>query len=327
MFPRALLVFILGVSAAHAKPNLQPHIRPSLKEMGGRLQKGDEISALYKAALKDPSALTAKKLAALEKPNRTLLREFQNLALDSASFARGEIEDEVVLNRTLELLQLSLLRMRQWSTEEPAHRALGKIKEECNTWFQFAADLPYNEASLIGLRVAGVIRSFLIDELEHLERARGAQMSQDEVWLNWFLQLRTPWPVDRMILTEARRILHPESMSLAEKIALKIQKNPYLSVDSALKQIPGGKPQEVLVLKNLWREQDMEGMKTEINRLQSLRLKLASRLFEKRKGKRPEKVQELVDARLLASAPIDYFTGRPMQLPQLDKKDGAGKSP
>ena len=339
IFHLPLVVFLLGANPALAKKKTttesgkpaaskpQPHVRPSLREMGGRLQKSEEISALFKESLKDPEALTSKKLAVVEKPNSALLREFQNLALDSASFVRGEIEDEAVLSRLLSLQQLSLLRVRLWTQDDSTPRNLGNIKEECNAWFQFAADLPYNEASMMGLKVTGLVRSLVLDELERLETKRGAQMAEDEFWLHWFLLLRTPWPVDRMILTEARRVLHPASLNLAEKVAAKIQKNPYLSVDQALKQIPGGKPQELDHLKPLWRTQDMEGMKMEINRLQTLRLRLASRIYEKRKGSPPSSVEQLISERLLTVAPTDYFTGHPMQLPQAGKSGDTGKNP
>ena len=309
------------------KSSVSEHIRPSLKDMGASLKKSEEITALFRASLKDGKPLTRDQLKQIEKPNLALLTDFQNLALESASFVRGEIEDETVLSHLLSLLQLSILRMRTWETQIPSKKYLARIKNECTYWFQFAADLPYNEASLVGLRTSGVIRSFLIDELEELEKSQGAALSQDELWLNWLLQLRTPWPVDRMLLTEARRSIHSQSMPLAEKVAAKIQKNPYLSVETALKQIPGGKPSEVDILKKLWRDEDMTGMKTEINRLQTLRLRLASRLFEKRNHHPPAKVQELIEAHLLAASPVDYFTGLPMQLPQSDKSDPAGKNP
>lgn len=295
--------------------------------MGERLKKADEIATLFKDSLADPAKATPEKVAALVKPNEKLLSEFQNLSRESTSFVRGEIENEATLSQMIAMLELSILRIRNWEQQKPLKRKFAQIKEEAGTWFQFAADLPYNEASLVGLRVTGVIRSFLIDELERLEKSSGDEMARDELWLNWLVQLRTPWPVDRMILTEAKRVLHPSSMNLAEKVAQKIQKNPYLSIEAALKQIPGHKPKELQDLKAIWRDQDMDGMKTEINRLQTLRLRLATRLFEKRKGKRPDKPQDLVTAGLLAQVPIDYFTGKAMQLPQADKAPSDPKNP
>ena len=332
MFIRILvgLSFFLTLNLEAAEPVKTPiteHVRPSLKEMGATLKKSDEITQLFRASLKEGKPLTPAQLKEIEKPNLALMYDFQNLASESTSFVRGEIEDETVLSHLLGLLQLSMLRMRTWETETPSKKYLAKIKDECTFWFQFAADLPYNEASLVGLRTSGVIRSFLIDELEELEQKQGPALSQNELWLNWLLQLRTPWPVDRMLLTEAKRSLHPQSMGLAEKVAAKIQKNPYLSVETALKQIPGGKPAEVDVLKKLWRDEDMAGMKTEMNRLQTLRLKLAAAVFEKRQHHGPAKVQDLVEAHLLTSAPIDYFSGLPMQLPQAGKVESGTKNP
>jgi hypothetical protein len=311
-----------------------PHLKPSLKEFGDKLVKGSQISQLYKESLKDESTLTTKKVSELEKLNRDLMRDFRNLVRDNASFARAEIEDEAVLSSLINLLQLSLLRIRNWS-QAPVNPKpnLSRIKDEASIWFQFAADLPYNEASLMGLKVTGLVRSLLIDELERTEKKHGAAMAEDELWLTWMLGLRTPWPVDRMILTEGRRMLGL-TPNLVEKVALKIQKDPYLSVEKALAQIPGDKTGEKTnsldLFKNLWREQDMDGMKTEINRLQVLRLRLACRLYEHRKGAWPATVSQLVEAKMLAAAPVDYLTGRLMALPQkadLTALPQADKSP
>lgn len=294
-------------------------LKPSLREFASQLKRGPEISALYKESLKDGFVPDAKKIAEFEKANRDLMRDFRDLVRENASFARSDIEDESVLNGLVGMLQLSLLRIHNWGvTSEKGKSTLSRAKEEAGLWFQFAADLPYNEASLIGLKVTGVVRSLLIDELERLEKTRGDLMAQDELWLTWMLQLRTPWPVDRMVLTEGRRIAQPPPPNLVEKVAIKIQKNPYLSVEGALAQIPGSKPGDLETFKNLWREKDMEGMKTEINRLQLLRLRLACRLYQHRKGAWPTSVAEIVKAKLLPAAPVDYLTGRLMALPAPD---------
>lgn len=294
-------------------------IKPSLRDFATKLKRGPEISALYKESLKDGFVPDAKKIAEFEKANRDLMREFRDLVRENVTFARAEIEDESVLNGLVGMLQLSLLRIHNWgATSTKSKSNLGRAKDEAGLWFQFAADLPYNEASLVGLKVTGVVRSLLIDELERLEKTRGDLMAQDELWLTWMLQLRTPWPVDRMVLTEGRRIPHPPPPNLVERVAIKIQKNPYLSVAGALAQVPGAKPGDLDTFKNLWREQDMEGMKTEINRLQLLRLRLACRLYQHRQGAWPTSVQEIVKAKLLPAAPVDYLTGRLMALPAID---------
>ncbi len=327
---------IRGLQTSQAQEAPAPHLKPSLKEFGDKLSKGSQISQLYKDSLKDESTLTTKKVSELEKINRDLMRDFRNLVRDNASFARAEIEDETVLSNLINLLQLSLLRMRHWAQASVNPKPnLSRIKDEASVWFQFAADLPYNEASLMGLKVSGLVRSLLLDELERTERKHGAAMVEDELWLKWMLGLRTPWPVDRMILTEGRRMLGP-TPNLVEKVALKIQKDPYLSVEKALAQIPGEKPKALDLFKSLWREQDMDGMKTEINRLQVFRLRLACRLYEHRKGTWPTAVRQLVEAKMLPAAPVDYLTGRlmalpdkaePSVLPQADKSLPPAKNP
>lgn len=304
-------------------------VHPSLKEFGAGLKKSDEIESLFQQSLVHPEALSLKKVLELEKVNRQLFRDFRNLVEESATFLRGEIAEESCRQNLFKMLDLSLLRVRFAAQEKGQKMStrLGRIKEELGLWFRFAADLPYNESTLLGLQFAGQIRSRLIDELERLEQQLGPEMSEDELWFTWAMQLRTPWPIDRIVLSESRLLLNGDTKSLGERVAIKLQKDPYLSVERALKQISGKKQVKTQELEVLWTDQNIEQMKSEVNRLQKLRLKLAARLYLHRKGKWPADVQTLVKEKYFLAAPIDYSTGLAMQLPQEDKPSGAGKSP
>lgn len=313
----AVVCFLAGFRPAMA---VEVHSRPSLKGLVQRIKLGPEISKTYRRVLETATTPEKEVLKKLVSPNSLLLSEFRNLASEKVSFARGEIESEEVLNGTMTLLQLSLLQMRQWSGA-PLKNSLSKLKEEARVWFEFAAELAYNEASLVGMKTAGVIRSLVLDELEFVQKKRASELAKDIQWLRWIQGNRTPWPVDRMLLSEARRFLSPPSLAVMEKAAMKIQKNPYLSVEMALSQVPGGKPSELDKMKVFWAEKDMEGLKTEATRIQVLILSAASLYFETQEGRPATAVSQLVEKKILASGPIDYHTGKPLDLARVIKSE------
>jgi hypothetical protein len=57
-------------------------------------------------------------------------------------------------------------------------------------------------------------------------------------------------------------------------------------------------------------------MKTEINRLQALRIRWATAQFRVKNSKEPATSADLVKAGLLEKPPIDYKTGKEMTLEQ-----------
>jgi len=307
-----------------------PHLRPSLAEIGGRVVGCSQITAYFEEAKKKPELLTRAQLESLKKPNTKLLQEWTDLISQSTSFTRGEITNPSVFDQIKALEDLSLMSIELTAREAKKSEELIPVRTDAQLWINMAADLAYNEASRQGLIMAAHLRDPILNELEKMVSQKASLMAQSQQqgdWPSWFLSLRIPWPVDRMFLTEARQTLHPVSLNLAEKIAAKIQKNPYLSVEAAIRQIPGGKPHEVMALTNLWQESDMILMKTEMNQVQKMRLQVVSQVFLKRNGHLPGSVHELVSAHLLAQQPIDYFTGLPLGLPQVDMTLSGQKSP
>jgi hypothetical protein len=134
--------------------------KPSFRTFTESLKSPDEIRALYKESQsleKDPAARLQPLWQANEKSELELQKEFRA----SNSFVRGEIEDEKVLSGLMSWLQLSLLKARA----EAFQSHWDEVQKNLAPWFQFAADFPYEESSLVGLRTTGVIRSLLLDEL------------------------------------------------------------------------------------------------------------------------------------------------------------------
>ncbi len=284
----------------------------SLRTLIQSIQKTEEITGLYKATqdlAKDPGRELKPLLKLNDKTLNSLLKAFEN----SRSFVRGEIEDEKVLGRLMAALQLSMLKARtaafagQWE----------KVQAEFAPWFLFAADFPYEESSLVGLRTVGVIRALLLDEFEKIQNQFKVPMAKAPSLRRWFLKVRAPWPVDRVMISEAKRLLKPPMMTVANSAALAFQKNPYQTSEKALEKVRGGQSEQAHLLKQIWREADIQMMKSEINRIGKLKLRLAMAEFEQNHLRPAQTVEELLNAQLLDQAPLDYFTGQPLSLTSL----------
>lgn len=296
------LIFLISLNPAGAA-------KPSLKQFCQEFQQPEKVSALFKEsiALKEsPQGALAPILALNQKSQQKLLQEFRS----SSAFVRGEIEDEKSLDCTIKRLQLSLLEIRSFAFSGKWQQ----VQEIFSDWFTFAADFPYEESSLVGLRLTGVMRALLLDEFERIQSKFSAEIAQKPNVREWFSKVRAPWPVDRVLVVEAKRLLKPPLQPLALALAGKYQKNPYLSSEKAMQGMKGAESKQAELLKAIWRESDIQMMKTEMNRIGILKIRLASAEFFHLNKKEPQSAQELVTAGLLDSVPIDYFTGQSLSL-------------
>lgn len=294
----------LRVGSAPSEVQLTPSTRVSLAELLAPLAPlGAEITQEYKKEKPD-----LKKVQQLLSSQEKLRNTFATEALRSTPFVRGEIDKEEVLNAMTVFLQLSILHCRLQIQNSEAKAC----STEAPVWFHFLADLTYEESSLIGLRLSHLLRSLWLDELE-------AQRKKDPVFLanslEWIGSLRAPWPVDRVLMAEGKKVLQPASLQLLGKVAQAYQKNPYQSVETILKKIPGGKPKELEFIKKIWRDEDLSSMKTEMNRLSLLRVQAAQSRFLLVQKKKATNYDELLKAQLLSAVPVDYFTGKRLAFP------------
>lgn len=306
MFQILVLIAVSFSLAAQAADKV------SLVKVTSDLKYQDQIRALYKKTI-DLNVDPTSQLKPLLKANRPQLEALRKDFSESTSFVRGEIEHEQVLNGLMHALELSMLTIRsqcfqlQWR----------EVQNQFADWFLFAADFPYEESSLVGLRTAGVVRSLLLDELERIQKKFRLEIAKDSSLRKWFLKVRAPWPVDRVLISEAKRLLKPPMMSVAISAAAAFQKNPYQTSEMALKKVRGGQSKEADLLKQIWRESDIKMMKTEINRVGKLKLRFAQAEYEWTHKKAPGSVQDLLNAHLLDQVPVDYFTGKPLDLTSL----------
>lgn len=304
-----LLVFVIcmpGLMAlAEEKLKFEKYIQA--------LKSPELITQFYKKRADVVAIAASPEALQLIEKNQEILIALENDFSSSRSFERGAIEVESNLNGITQLLQLDLLRASVLATKNQ----WPEVQKIFSAWFQFAADFPYEESSLIGLRFAGVLRSLLLDDLETLQKNHSSDLAQNSELRKWLLRIKAPWPVDRVVISEARRILKPPYQSLAQKIAKAYQKNPYQPAAASLKSGKGKDSEGAKVLREFWRDSDIEAMKTEITRISKLKVRMASAEFEWLQKRKAQNIDELVKGGLLDRAPIDYFTGRPLDLTSL----------
>jgi hypothetical protein len=277
----------------------------------GRVKDSESISRIYKGTM-GQGKVSAEAQALVEK-NVVVLKEIGSAFQAHKSFPRGLIEKPENMNGLTLLLQLEMVRVRTLAEKG----VWLEVRDIFSNWFTFASDFPFEESSLIGLRFTGVVRSLLLDELESLQSHFAEKIADSGEMRKWFLRVRAPWPVDRVVLTEARRVLASPYQKLAEKVATAYQKNPYQSAAATLGKSKGSQTAGAELIKNFWRDQDIESMKTEITRISRLKLRFAVSEYEKNRKTKPLSVDALVKEGLLDQAPLDYFTGRPLDLTSL----------
>lgn len=244
-----------------------------------------------------------------EKNGSNLLKHFEQ----SSPFVRGEIEDEKVLSGVTQWLQFSLVRGRELASQGK----WSEVQKIWSDWFLFAADFPYEESSLIGMKFTGVMRSLLLDEVEKMQKKYSLEIAQRPEIRRWFLSLRAPWPIDRIFVSEAKRLLSPPMMSVANAAAAAFQKNPYQSSEQVLKKVKGGDAHEAALLKQIWKESDIAMMKSEMTRIGKMKLRLALAEFQIKNKGLTATPEALVKAGLIDSVPADYSTGKPLDLNSL----------
>ena len=293
------------------------HEKPSLKSLLAPLHNTSLITQAYKEGLSDqePVLSSVNSQGTLQKimqGNEKILQTWTQAARESQAFWRSEIEEDQVLNQLLVLQQLDFLRIRGLAQK----KEFSAVRDSYQLWFRFSSDLSFEESSLIGLRLANLLRSLTLDEIERLEKRYFQDWAQDPQWLQWSARLSAPWPVDRVILTEARKIIRGKGMDTAQAMAKALQKNAYQTAEKVLRDAQGQKVPELKLLEPIWREQDIEAMRLEINRIQALHLRLAVDLSKKKWGHSATDQSELVRLGLLAQPLINYKTGKAFTLPE-----------
>jgi hypothetical protein len=286
--------------------------KPSFQDFAGRLKDADAITDLFKASLKNP--VPAVKFKKLWKDNVANLTALEKDFSESEPFVRGEIEDEKTMNGLMTYLELALLdvRIQVQSKNWPA------AQNHFANWFTFAADFPYEEASMVGMKVTGVVRSLLLDELEKIQEQNTESVAAADAFRRWFLSVSAPWPVDRMVISESRRLLKPDMMKVASKVAVSLQKNPYETSEDVVKSLHAQDMDDAHFINSMCKKSDIEMMKTEITRIGRLKLRLAEAVFEQKNGGKAKTIEQLVQEGLLDQVPLNYTTGKPFGFSEIN---------
>jgi hypothetical protein len=241
------------------------------------------------------------------KINKTVYKQFSENMKSKKPFARGQIENESIINFVTQMLQYGVIQARGAFLKND----FKLYWSEVDLWFQFAADLAYEESTLVGLRFSHVLRSLWLDEIEKNLKKNPAQFHQARSHIQ---ALRAPWPIDRVILSEAKRNLNGAALSQAEKIALEIQKNPYQATAEVMKKKNLQQTQSLAFIKEFWRDQDIEMMKNEVNRLQLLAAAAQWVDYTLQHKKPPASWTDMS-----YTAPVDYSTGKSMTWEPLEQ--------
>lgn len=245
-------------------------------------------------------------------PTTKKLKALEAQFAQSAAFVRGEIDQEKTLEAVLKYAEFSLEKQRDLVKEKKYSEARKSIAN----WFQMASDLAYEEATLQGLYASQKIRHVFLLQMDQWANAKSPLEWVTEL-RQWLLSASAPWPVDRVVVGEGKRVANPALFPTIDTAARLLQKNPYQSLEKVLKGKPGADSKDLIEVKKVWQDKDVAAMREELTLMSRLKLKLAAVEYELKQGKSPEVGQDLVKAGLLSALPIDYQTGRPMTLENL----------
>lgn len=272
----------------------------SYSSMVNDLQMAESITPLYR--LEKWDSKQEKELKQLLQKNEKAWLRWRQKFSTSARFVRGEIETDKTLNGLILWFQWSVLHARNKPKE---------LVENVSAWLQMSADLAYEESSLIGLRAASVLRNLSLDLLQEKVTAKAQEIGEVNALLR---RGRAPWPIDRVLMAEGKKVLQPTALQVLEKATRELQKNPYQSLEAALKKQRGGELSVLEPFKAMWTSKDIERMTDEVNRLGQLQVQSAQILFQQQKKRAATNVDELLSAGLLDRVPLDYKTGKKMEL-------------
>jgi hypothetical protein len=268
--------------------------------MVAELQMPEVLTDLYRAA--HPNRSQSEMLKKVVKKNDQVWQLWRQKFETSARFVRGEVDSEQTLNGLILWFQYSVLHSRSQPEE---------LNKNVSAWLQMSADMAYEESSLIGMRAASVLRNLSLDLLQEKVSEKGQDLKAVNALLR---RARAPWPIDRVLIAEGKKVLQPTALQVLERGALELQKNPYQSLEQALKRHRGHELSVLVPFKEMWTNKDIERMTGEVNRLGLLQVQSAQILFLQQKKRRPSSVEELLSSGLLDRVPIDYKTGKKMGL-------------
>jgi hypothetical protein len=308
---------LLLVGSAHlASPAWAASMTPKYSDVLKNFKESPEISMQFKAAQSQWPAKSSPALDQLLKQNQDFLKTWDQLLDQSANFHRGQLEDEKVLNQLTQVLQLSLLRLQ--TDFQQNTKSTQSLQKESQRWLGYAAAVPFDEASLISLKWAHLVRSMVFDQLElALSKYPECGISSGSDFLAWMNQVQVPWPLERILLTEGKRWVSGREVGKLEKLAMMVQKNPYLPLEETLRKIDPHPSENLLKLTVFWTKSDIDLLAEEMNRLQKMQGKLALAHYREKNKQEPKSVEDLVISKYLLQKPIDYRTGQAMSLKDL----------
>lgn len=300
--------------------------KASYRDIFGGYEPGFVLEPYFQKKLGPPPAFAELKKEWDSKASARFSR-LQTALRKQETMLRGEIEDAATLSGARNLLRINLLRLRTMTSDKSG----SWLASEGEVWQRVLQNIPYEEATLKSLVVAAEMRTEIWKEMRQKLLSPDRKNLPWTQWLEHLDRIQLAWPVDRVLLSEAKKQLPPAAVVIADHIAGELQKNSHRSVADIRKQVRGGQMERLSVLDAVWGKDQISLMENEMDLVHELKLRVAREIFRVQKGQEPKSLQELVSAGLLpagfsggtqgkasGSGSICYRTGKPWQLTQLD---------
>lgn len=232
------------------------------------------------------------------------------------SSQRGEFELQTVRQGVENLFKVSLLRLRLMAADQVSIWMM----TEGAVWSQALAVIPFEESSVVALRFVSEMRSLYAQEFlakikalnpEGLGNFPLAELSR------YLEQSQNLWPIDRIFLMEARKSLQPAAQLVANGIASDLQKYPFRTAEQLRKIRKGADLPGLRALDSVWTADDVKKRQNEEDLFNELRLRIEVLRYQQMNAKRPENLQQLVAAGLIAELPHCHKTDQIWNLTQL----------
>lgn len=257
-----------------------------------------------------PEYLALEKEWAQVRPRFEILRERTTEQLGSA---RGDLENPELRLKIAQIYKISLLRLRLSGADQTGAWAL----TEGDIWMRALTAMAFDESTSETMRWVSEQRSLYAGEmLAKMKSLPIATFRMDPLHQH-LRQLKLPWPVDRIYLTESRKVLKPGAQLVANGLSGDLQKFPFKDLESLRRARRGVDASGLAALDLVYTLADVQLRQKEDDLFNEYRLRVARALFEKRQGALVKDLEQLKAAGLIDRVPIHHVSGQFWSITQL----------
>lgn len=298
----ALLLFFSDASAFDVAPKLNlfeviqkwtpPPTLDSILESYQRSQNAH----LLKAAIKDDIVKA-----------QPFLKIIESKLTEGLSLARSEwLHKDHDLRKMQSWMQFQVLTLG--SLRSPKLDCL-EYQKLASTWFYFLAEMAYQDPDSQTLSIIYQWRGLLLNEVYLRVQNQEWNSCQQNESLRWWRSQRFPSPVDRLLVSEMRRLaLSPKERAWMTKAVIALQKNPHKSLEEWLKSQNLFVTENLKKLSSAWSSNLVQQMQAELSTHQKVTLILMSREYFAKHGSWPKSQSDLVKTHYLTQVLVDPQT-------------------